>query len=194
MPKPIIKKGQMQRGLRPKRDNLEVKAEKGSLLDNVEEDLLKDGIKLFENENIMEEFLTLPLDLTEEPSKDLGRYFTTFTKQKMYVRTLLGRTGAMLRVLYEELEEIKDKVFSELPPKMSITEKNLKLRSHERFGERAVELLEKVAYLEQKRVMLSDYLDNLIDGIVCISREITRRENDWNDETRENSINNKRRR
>jgi vacuolar-type H+-ATPase subunit I/STV1 len=192
-----LKKGQMQRGLRPKLDSVneeqKVVFAGDSLLERVENELKHEGIVPFDNSDIMNEYLRLPADLTEVESKELGKYFNTFTKQKMYCRTLLGRTSALLRELTEELDEIKDKVYSELPTKMSVTEKKLKLRSHKRYGEKASRLLEKVALLEEKRNMLEDYLENLIDGIFNISREISRRESDWNDDIRENSINNKRR-
>jgi 23S rRNA A1618 N6-methylase RlmF len=191
--KPTLKKGEVQRGLRPKAQEIKVEYAGDSLLEKVENELERDGIIPFDNSDIMDDYLRLPADLTEEDSKELGKYFNTFTKQKMWTRTLLGRTSALLRELSEELDEIKDKVFSELPAKMSVTEKMLKLRSHARHGERASELLEDVARLEEKRNMLGDYLENLIDGIFNVSREISRRESDWGDDKRETSINNKRR-
>lgn len=166
---------------------------KDSLLDQVEGELANEGIIPFDNSDILDEYLRLPADLTEVESKDLGRYFNSFTKQKMYCRTLLGRTSALLRELNEELDEIRDRVYGELPAKMSVTEKKLKLRSHTKHGEKASELLKNVALMEEKKNILGDYLENLIDGIFNISREISRRESDWDDETRENAINNKRR-
>lgn len=193
MVKQLLKKGQIQRGIKPKlgKAPVEVETPKESLLDEVEKELKKEGIIPFDDSDILQDFLRLPADLTEEHSKNLGRYFNTFTKQKMYCRTLLGRTRALLRELTEELDEIRDKVYSNLPVKMSVKEKELKLRSHDKYGERATELLNDVAKLQEKQNMLGIYLDNLIDGIFNISREISRRESDWNDETRENSINNK---
>src|SRR3712207_1901340 len=106
----------------------------------------------------------------------------------MYCRTLLGRTSALLRELTEELDDIRDKIYSNLPVKMSVKEKELKLRSHEQYGERATELLNEVAVMQEKQNMLNIYLENLIDGIFNISREISRREADWGDHKRENSI------
>jgi len=196
LPKQLLKKGKIQRGFSPDTTEApieELDAPEESILDTVERELKDDGIILFDNENILEDYLRLPADITEVLSKDLGRYFNTFTKQKMWTRTLLGRTGALLRELEEELDDIRDKVYSQLPAKMSIKEKELKLRSDERYGERAVELLQKVAIMQEKRKILLDYLDNLVDAIFNISREISRRESDWNDETRENSIDRKRR-
>lgn len=196
LPKQLLKKGKIQRGFSP--DTTEAPIEElvvpeESILDTVERELKDEGIILFDNENILEDYLRLPADITEVPSKDLGRYFNTLTKQKMWVRTLLGRTGALLRELEEELDDIRDRVYSQLPAKMSVKEKELKLRSDERDGERAIELLQKVAVMQEKRKILVDYLDNLVDAIFNISREISRRESDWNDETRENSIERKRR-
>ncbi len=196
LPKQLLKKGKLQRGFSPDTSEVpveDIEAPNESILDQVERDLKRDGIVLFDNENILKDYLRLPADITEVPSKDLGRYFNTMTKQKMWVRTLLGRTGALLRELEEELDDIRDKVYSQLPAKMSIKEKELKLRSGERYGERAIELLQKVAVMQEKRKILVEYLDNLVDAIFNISREISRRESDWNDETRENSIDRKRR-
>lgn len=196
LPKQLLKKGKIQRGFSPDTTEApieELDAPEESILDTVERELKDDGIILFDNENILEDYLRLPADITEVPSKDLGRYFNTFTKQKMWTRTLLGRTGALLRELEEELDDIRDRVYSQLPAKMSVKEKELKLRSDERDGERAIELLQKVAIMQEKRKILLDYLENLVDAIFNISREISRRESDWNDETRENSIDRKRR-
>lgn len=187
-----MKKGSVQRGLKPKIETAEVETDGESILDQVEEELESEGIKLFDNEDIMDDYLRLPADLTEEPSKELGKYFTTLTKQKVWTRTLLGRASAVLREVTEELDDIKDKVFSELPAKMSVTEKNLKLRSHEIYGEKATELLKSVAVLEEKTNILKDYLENLIDCIFAVSREVSRRESDWDDDKRENSIEKKR--
>lgn len=196
LPKQLLKKGKIQRGFAPDIKEApidEVVAPEESILDTVERELRNEGIVPFDNENIMEDYLRLPADITEVPSKDLGRYFNTLTKQKLWVRTLLGRTGALLRELEEELDDIRDRVYSQLPAKMSVKEKELKLRSDERGSNRAVELLQQVALIQEKRKMLLDYLDNLVDAIFNISREISRRESDWNDEIRENSIDRKRR-
>lgn len=191
LPKQLLKKGKIQRGFSPDTTEApieELDAPEESILDTVERELKDDGIILFDNENILEDYLRLPADITEVPSKDLGRYFNTFTKQKMWTRTLLGRTGALLRELEEELDDIRDRVYSQLPAKMSVKEKELKLRSDERDGERAIELLQKVAIMQEKRKILLDYLENLVDAIFNISREISRRSDDFKDDSRENNL------
>lgn len=190
--KALLKRGQVQKGFRPslKKAPVEVEENEGSILEEVEEELKREGIVPFDNSNIMEDFLILPADLTVATSQDLGRYFNAFTKQKMYCRTLLGRTSAILREAEEELDGIRESIFFDLPVKMSLKEKELKLRANSR----ATELLNQVARIQEKKNMLSIYLDNLIDGIFNISREISRRESDMNDEFRSNSLDNKRRR
>lgn len=188
-----LKRGQIQRGLRTKH-NKPPAEESGSILDKVEGELKREGIVPFENNDIMEEYLQLPADLTESTSKELGRYFNTFTKQKMYCRTMLGRVSAILREQYEEIDELRGIVYKSLPVKMSVKEKELSLLADEDYGSEAKALVHSITKLEEKKNMLSLYLDNLVDGIFNISREISRRESDWFDEKRENSIENKRRR
>lgn len=192
--KPILKRGVIQKGFTPKVDDVVKESRKElaltgkTLLDTVEESLEEDGITLFDNSDITEDYLRLPADITEEQSRELGKYFNAFTKQKMWVRTLLGRTKALLREKKDLLDDIKDRVYQSLPAKMSVTEKELRLRSDERDGKKASALLKDLAFLEEKVHMLEDYLDNLVDAIVCISREITRRESDWGDEKRGNTL------
>lgn len=187
MAKAPIKKGQVQRGLGS------AKSKASDILSIVEEDLRNKGVVAFGNDNLLEEYLQLPADLTEATSQDLGRYLNTFTKQKMYIRTLIGRTGAIFREIDEELNTIRDLVYSELPAKVSVKEKELKLRSHEVYGEDAVELLKNSAIYSEKLNMLNLYIANLEDGIFNISREVSRRESDWSNETREYNISNKKR-
>lgn len=187
MAKAPIKKGQIQRGLGS------AKYQAHTILQIVEDDLNSKGVVAFENDDILDDYLQLPADMTEVSSQDLGRYLNTFTKQKMYIRTLIGRTGAIFRELDEELNKIRDLVYSELPAKVSVKEKELKLRSHEEYGEDAVELLKSTAIYSEKLNMLNLYISNLEDGIFNISREVSRRESDWSSETREHNVMNKKR-
>lgn len=185
--KPPIKKGQVQRGLGS------AKSKAHDILSIVEDDLANKGVVPFENDDMLDEYLQLPADLTEATSQDLGRYLNTFTKQKMYIRTLIGRTGAIYRELDEELNKIRDLVYSELPAKVSVKEKELKLRSHPEYGDDAVQLLKDVAIYSEKLNMLNLYISSIEDGIFNISREVSRRESDWNSESREHNISNKKR-
>ena len=184
-----ISRGQIQRGISVKEQNVESIKKIGQMINKIEEELTEDGINLFSNENVEEEFLQLPSNITDVAHKDLGRYLNAFTQQKMWVRTNLGRTKTLIRELNEELDYIKSVTYRELPVKMSVAEKELSIREHEEGSK----LLKRRAYLQEKANILEDYLDNLVDGIFNISREISRRESDLRDEGREHSVGNKRR-
>lgn len=164
--------------------------ESSSMLEQIEEELATEGIVPFDNSSVLTEYLRLPADLTEEPSKELGRYFTAFTTQKAYVRTMIGKTGAILREENEKLDEIRETVYKELPSKMAIKEKELAVRAG---SGKAENLLRECAKLEEKKKMLCDYLESLTDILFCISREVSRRENDWAEDKREHNLGNKRR-
>lgn len=165
------------------------KTEEDTLSDRVEARLKQEGIHPFENENVVDEYLILPADLTEEASQELGRFFTAFTQQKMYCRTLLGRCGACIREIEDKLDELRFDIFSELPVKMSIKEKELSLKANPE----AKSYFDKLREFKEKANMLDNYLNNLIDGITCLSREITRRENDKYHDDRDTNVNSNRR-
>lgn len=150
----------------------------------VEEELSAEGINLFTNENVVEDYLQLPADLTEETSRDLGRYFNAFTQQKMYVRTVIGRLSAIVREKDNAMNNLRAEVYSSMNAKVSQKEKELHFQSDPRVQERLDELFT----YKEKLLMASDYLDGLIDGITLISREISRRESDWNDDRRSDNI------
>ena len=155
-----------------------------SVLDTIEEELEQEGITLFDNENVDNEYLILPADITEETSPELGKYFNAFTQQKMWTRTVIGRLATTIREMRRSVDDIKSEVYSSLPPKLSIKEKDLRFQ----VDPRAREILDDIFIYEEKLRMTEDYLENLIDGIVLISREITRRVGDFNDSKRDDNI------
>ena len=173
-----------------KTEQKQYKIREGSdIAEAVENDLYEEnGVKLFSNDNIDDEYLTLPADITEENSKELGRYFNAFTQQKMYLRTVVGRLSAIVRERNHEMNHIRSEVYSSLPSKMSVKEKELAFSA----DSRAKEFLDELFYYEEKLRMAVDYLDSLVDAIVLISREISRRTGDWNDSRREDNISRKR--
>ena len=189
MPKKVIRRG-FKRETKSYKEEPEAPEVLGSLVTKVEDELLGQGVQAFDNSNVMEEYLELPQDLTEVESKELGKYFTTFTNQKLYVRGLVWQSGALLREINSKLDYIRADVYAMLPVKTSVKEKELALLNNNK----AKALLEKSNFIQEKYSMLETYLDNLIDAITCISREITRRESDWNISNREDNINNKKRR
>lgn len=188
--RPIVRRSKVRKAVVEEAEK-EYRVVTGSdISDAVENDLREhDEIRLFSNENVDEDYLSLPADITEENSRELGKYFNAFTQQKMYVRTVIGKLSGIVREGNRELNEVRSDVFSSLPSKMSMKEKELMFS----IDERAMEKLDGMFYYEEKLRMTSDYIDSLIDAIVLISREISRREGDWNDDKREDNIGKKKR-
>ena len=184
MLKKLVRRGEVRKGFNPKPKDVE---EPEMETPDVEADLLKDGIIPFDNSDIMDDYLKLPADITEELSKELGKYFSSFTKQKMWVRTLIGRVKALKRQTDSELDVLRLAVYNSLPSKMSVTEKEIHLKND---SKKAQQLIRTMQYLTDKKDMLENYIDNLIDGITMISREISRRTGDWENEEREHNIGN----
>lgn len=190
---PKIKRGELKRVKKDSPEEVEknarTKFNEKTRSERVEEELNSNGITLFNNSTVDSDYLQLPAYLDEVQSNELGRYLHTFTQQKIWVRTLISRVSAMLREKEEELIPIKERVFSSQDKKMSITEKELKLFVHPE----AQAIMDDIQYLQEKQNMLSEYMENLVDGIFSISREISRREGDFRDSNRVENINNKRR-
>lgn len=157
--------------------------------EKIVEELITKGVHMFTNDSVDDEYLMLPPHLDDLPSNELGRYLHTFTQQKIWVRTITSHVGAMLREKEEAFIPIKARIFSEQDKKLSITEKELKLFVDDEAKEKIVD----IKYLEEKCEMLNSYMENLIDGIFSISREISRREGDFKDSQRVDSVGNKRR-
>lgn len=92
--KPEIKRGQLKRVTKPKdpsQSDVDEVNHKESILDRVEEELAEQGIVMFDNGNVDEEYLQLPAHLDDVKSNELSRYLHTFTQQKMWARTLIAR-------------------------------------------------------------------------------------------------------
>lgn len=182
-------KRKLTRGF-PSKVATEVPIPPESLSDRVEEELEEQGITLFDNDNILTEYLRLPADITEVESRELGKYFTSFTQQKMWTRTLLGRASAMLKELNDSLDSVRGRVYSTLPTKMSVKEKELKVKSD---SPEVLKYMQDISFYEEKKRMLVDYLDNLTDALFCISREVSRREYDFGDDKRDGNLGKRRR-
>ncbi|MMZ46517.1 hypothetical protein D1872_81340 [compost metagenome] len=159
---------------------------KASMLDKIEKDLRKDGITLFEQDNVDEDYLTLPRDITAETSEELGKYLNAFTQQKMWTRTLIGRVAAMAMENAQKLDRERERIYSAQPPKTSVKEKELKVLTDAKCSK----LVDDADYYKSKLAILDDYLENIVDAIFNISREISRRSSDHNNEGREHNVSN----
>jgi hypothetical protein len=168
------------------------KAIKQRYMDKIEDSLTSEGVVFYdphdETLNISEEYLTLPSEITDVPSRELGEYLNAFTQQKMYYRTLLGR----LELQVEDARRVYYEISAELYHEMS------KTKVSETAKERIINDDETVRpfYLnyrdEKNRLNLLNYaISNIEDAQFLVSREITRRTGDFNEETRNHNVSRK---
>ena len=165
------------------------KIKSDTLLDTVDDYMEQNELQPFSNTNVDKEYLQLPRDLEDVPSNELGRYLNHLSQQRIWVRSMLSRAEVLLYELEEKLAREKSRIFSPLPVKMSITEKELKLYEDPITNK----LLEEMRPFHAKKRTLKDYMQSLDDSIFVISREVTRRESDFNNTRRVDSVDRKRR-
>lgn len=157
-------------------------------LDKMESDLSKKGVVFFDNStclNIQQDYLELPADITEVPSRDLGEHLNAFTQQKVYLRTLLGRVECSVEESRRAYTEASDQLYRKYSrDKMSETAK-------ERIINETQEV--KPFYLEymdclRKKSLVEYSIANVEDIIFLLSREVTRRSGDFADESRSYNV------
>lgn len=153
----------------------------------VEESLAKEGVIFFNEENldIDMDFMKLPREITEVSGKDLGEYLNAFTQQKLYLRTLLGRTEV-------ELDEASKEYYEKAHP---LYKKYSSEKLSEKAKDRMVNADPNVSkfyniFVEVKRrcTLISQSIENIEDAIFLISREISRRITDYENESRNMSV------
>ena len=157
---------------------------KKSYTDNVQSTLENKGVMFSDPEktlNIDEEHLVLPKDITEVPAKSLGKYLNAFTQQKMYMRTLIGWCECMI----EDARRVYMSVAIEHYKKANATKMSEKAKDTEVNNHPDVlPLYNDLRDLQVRKNILDLQLSNLEDAIFLISREISRRNGDFDTETR----------
>lgn len=170
--------------LMKKREKINPKELHKHYLDSLEDGLEKKGVVSFEigkNLHITREFLALPSEITEVPSRDLGEYLNAFTQQKLYLRTLLGRIEL-------ELEQTKQKYFARSAESYKkLTREKVSETAKERMivveMQDTEEFREYNKSVERKR-LIELGISNIEDAIFLLSREVSRRNGDFNAEQR----------
>ena len=164
-----------------------------TLAEQLESELENQGAVFFHPEeaggnlNIDPDFLTLPKDLTEIPSKYLGSYLNAYTQQKAYMRTLYSRLEIMSeeakRVYYDKYVSVYQGLTEE-NPKMSEKAKDLLCNNsnlvHDSFME--------YRNCELRKSMVGSSIESYTECIFLISREISRRGSDFNENQRYDNL------
>lgn len=160
-------------------------------LNNIEEELESKGVVFFEtdkNLNIDEDFLTLPAQITEVTSRELGEYLNAFTQQKLYLRTLLGRVELELEEYKRKYITSSEDIYRALSSgKLSETAKERMINAEESVKPHYYEYIDWV----KRRDLLLYSITNVEDAIFLLSREVSRRTADFEDENRSYNVGNK---
>ena len=172
---------------KPPKEKIDPKAIRQSYLDKIESSLEEKGVIFFDesNLNVLEDFLILPAELTEIPSKDLGEYLNAFTQQKVYLRTLLGRADLLVEEARRAYYEVSDPVYRKYSlEKMSETAKDRLVNANDSVKP----MFHKYVDAKKKYNLLEISIANIEDIIFLLSREVTRRTGDFNEENRVYSV------
>lgn len=154
-------------------------------IERIKKELQEDGVVLFNNKNVEIDYLTLPKDLTILSTSDISKYLNAIVQQRMYVRTLMSDARAVYREAKSIFDKEKCRVFSECPPRMSVTEKELRV-FNDSFAEGSRKAME---YALEKYDYLSDILKSYEDSTFLVSRELSRRLKDFEDSNRSGKFN-----
>lgn len=168
---------------------LVTQAKERNLADSISENFEEKGVKFFSPNsslNIDTDYLTLPADLTEIESKELGRYLNAFTQQKMYMRTLISWQSIFIEEKKREYYAVSTPIYSTLSKKDYTSES-----SKERFINNhsdVVDVFYELRNLEQGLNTLELNIASIEDAVFLLSREVSRRNADFNDENRNDNV------
>lgn len=163
-----------------------------SYCDKVHDELEEKGVTFFTPDatlHIDTNFLELPSNITDIPSKELGEYLNAYTQQKVYMRTLLGYAemyAEEARLKYMSVSEEKYRAL--LNTKLSETAKEREVNtspevrpSYENWND-----------CRNKVRLLNYNITSIEDIIFMLSREVSRRVGDFNEENRSYNVGSKR--
>ncbi|MBO8161089.1 MAG: hypothetical protein H0Z24_05585 [Thermosipho sp. (in: Bacteria)] len=187
-----LKKVKENNTKRKKINPKEIKERRKNLVDSLTEDLEQKGVEFFRPSehggtlDIDSDYLALPKDITEIPSRELGRYLNAFTQQRMYMRTLIGwqeiEVEQAKRVYFDKAHSLYEELSKD--KKLSETAKERIVNNTEGIKEYFIKYKD-----EKKKLTLLNYnLASIEDAIFTISREISRREGDFNIENRNENV------
>ena len=168
-------------------EKIDPKAIQKSYLEKIESSLEKSGAVFFDDKrlNIVEDYLTLPAEITDIPSKDLGEYLNAFTQQKVYLRTLSGRADLLVEEARRKYYEASDPIYRKYSlEKMSETAKDRLVNAHDSVRPVYYEYVD----LKKKFAIIEISISNIEDIIFMLSREVTRRNGDFAEESRSYNV------
>lgn len=165
--------------------------QRGGYLESITDDLEQVGIDFFmpdESLNIDMKHLTLPERITDVPSRELGEYLNAYTQQKMYMRTIEGYAELTEEAARRDYMDVAAAKFSELfGTKLSETAKEREVNSSPEVRER----YEMWVDCKMKVKLIQSNITSIEDAIFLISREVSRRSGDFDNERRADNVSRK---
>lgn len=156
--------------------------------DKVYSDLIKKEVPDFsvgKELHINNEYLKLPAYITDTTSKDLGEYLNAYTQQKVYLRTVLGYAEVAAeeaRLAYTEASALE--YHNLMSTKLSETAKEREVNSLDDVKPKYDEWLE----CKSRVKVISYTISSIEDIIFMLSREVSRRNGDFNEENRNYNV------
>ena len=169
----------------------EVLQEKRSYCDKVQKELEDQGVDFFRPSedggslHIDKDYLTLPQNITEVSARDLGEYLNAFTQQKMYMRTLVGYAELFAEEARREYMAVSETRYRELlGSKLSETAKEREVNSNPDV----LPCYEKYMDYKNKIKLLNFNIQSIEEAIFMLSREVSRRTGDYENERRDYNV------
>ena len=169
----------------------EVLNQKRNYCDKMQEDLEIQGVDFFKPSedggslHINKDYLSLPQNITEVSTRELGEYLNAFTQQKVYMRTLVGYAELFCEEARREYQEVSESRYKELlGSKLSETAKEREVNSDSNVKP----CYEKYLDYKNKVRLLNFNIASIEDIIFLISREVSRRTGDFNEESRNYNV------
>lgn len=163
--------------------------EKRSSLANLESDLEKEGVDFFisgESLNIDSDYLKLPANITDVSNRELGEMLNAFTQQKVYMRTLLGHAELYCEQARREYMLASQPLYTKYSG-LKMAEKS---KDREVMMDSSVyPLYEEYSNRQMRCQLLQHNIDDIVDIIFMISREVSRRNSDFDNENRNYNVN-----
>ena len=169
----------------------EVLNQKRNYCDKMQDDLETQGVDFFKPSeeggslHIDKDYLSLPQNITEVSTRELGEYLNAFTQQKVYMRTLVGYAELFCEEARREYQEVSESRYKELlGSKLSETAKEREVNSDPNVKP----CYEKYLDYKNKVRLLNFNIASIEDIIFLISREVSRRTGDFNEESRNYNV------
>lgn len=179
----------------PKKVNpKEVLKEKRSYSDRIQQELEDQGVDFFKPSedggslHIDKDYLSLPQNITEVSARDLGEYLNAFTQQKMYMRTLVGYAESLGEEARREYMAVSDSKYKALlGTKLSETAKEREVNS----DPNVLPYYERYMDYKTKIRLLNFNIQSIEEAIFMLSREVSRRTGDYENENRSYNVSRK---